>query len=146
MGGELLNIDFGKIVTNALSALVATVFVGAAVIVWNEATSIDKKIEAANGEIQTQQIKLEATQTTVVEEIAGLKQRIKILESQAKSLSKVLAQAERTKGLVVFKSNEPFVLDEFKTQLPPDIYKKLEISRINKEIDIRQQKLIPQKR
>lgn len=42
-----MKIDFGKIVTNALSTLVAAVFVGACVIVWREATTVQDKIDNA---------------------------------------------------------------------------------------------------
>lgn len=134
-----MEIDFGKIATNALSALVATVFVGAAAIVWTEATSIDQKIKKSN-------VKLEATQTTFVEEIAGLKQRVKILESQAKSVNKVLSEADKTKDRVVYQPDKPFVLEEFKKQLPPEQFKVEEKGRINEEIFSVEQRLLPQKR
>ena len=70
-----MTIDYGKIVTNALSALVATVFVGAAAIVWTAATSVDTKIDDAQQEIT-------ASVTTLVEEVAGLKATIAALEKQ----------------------------------------------------------------
>lgn len=138
-----MNVDYGKIVTNALSALVATVFIGAAAIVWKQATSIDQKIEEANGSISVQQVKLEATQTTVVEEIAELRKRIKILESQAMSVTKVLSETDRTKDRVIYERDKPFVLQEFKNQIPPEAFKKEEINRIKEEIDVRQQRMLP---
>ncbi len=138
-----MNIDFGKIVTNALSALVATVFVGAAAIVWTEANSIDKKISKASSEIETQQAKLEATQTTVVEEIVGLKQRFEILESQAKSLNKVLSENDKIKDKIVYLTDKPFVLEEFKAQISPEQFKDEEKARINKEIFSVEQRLLP---
>ena len=137
-----MNIDFGKIVTNALSALVATVFVGAAAIVWTEANSIDKKINRANNDIEIQQVKLEATQTTVVEEIVDLKQRIKILESQARSLHKVLSENDKTEGKVVSLTDKPFVLEEFKVKLSPEQFRRDEKSRINEEIFSVEQRLL----
>ncbi len=46
-----MTIDYGKIVTNTLSALVATVFVGAAVIVWNAARRVHLFIQGSNDNI-----------------------------------------------------------------------------------------------
>ena len=129
-----MSIDFGKIATNALSALVATVFVGAAAIVWNAATTIDHRIESANA-------KLVATQDTVVREIADLKARIKGVESQTNSVTKVLADYDKTKNVVSFDKDKPFVLQEFKHQLPPPDFKNSEVERLNQEIDVRQQRL-----
>ena len=65
-----MNIDYGKIVTNALSTLVAAVFVGAAVIVWNAATSIDDRIQVANEGLIQQQTSIKATQDIIVPELA----------------------------------------------------------------------------
>lgn len=138
-----MNIEFDKIVTNALSALVATVFIGAAAIVWKQATSIDQKIEEAKGSIRGQQVKLEATQTTVVEEIAELRNRIKSLESQAMSVTKVLSETERTKDRVKYEIDKPFILKEFKNPVTPEDLKKEEINRIKGEIDVRQQQMLP---
>ena len=132
-----MNVDFGKIVTNALSALVATIFVGAAAIVWKQATTIDQKIEESK-------VKLVATQTTVVEEIAGLKQRIKVLESQAMSVTKVLSETEKTKEVVKYETDKPFVLPEFENPIPPETFKHKEINRLKEQIDIRQHRIRPE--
>lgn len=131
-----MNIEFGKIVINALSALVATIFVGAAAIVWKQATSIDQKIEESK-------VKLVATQTTVVEEIAELKQRIKVLESQAMSVTKVLSETERTRDVVKYEADKPFVLNEFKDDIPTETFKHKEINRLKEQIDIRQHRIRP---
>ena len=76
-----MTIDYGKIVTNALSALVATIFVGAAAIVWTAATTIDGKIDAAQADIT-------ASVETLVEEVAELKANIKSLEEQGARLAR----------------------------------------------------------
>lgn len=44
-------IDFGKIATNALSTLVAAMFIGAAAIVWNGATTVGDKVLASEKRI-----------------------------------------------------------------------------------------------
>jgi hypothetical protein len=41
-----MSIEWNKIATNAISALVVTVFLGAATIVWKGATSVDSKVQA----------------------------------------------------------------------------------------------------
>ena len=46
-------IDFGKVATNALSMLVGAVFVGAAAIVWNAATTVDDRIEKASAGLES---------------------------------------------------------------------------------------------
>jgi len=40
-----MTIEWNKIATNAISALVVTVFLGAATIVWKGATSVDTKVQ-----------------------------------------------------------------------------------------------------
>jgi uncharacterized protein YlxW (UPF0749 family) len=40
-----MTIDYGKIVTNAISALVCAVFLGAMAIVWRGATTVDEKVQ-----------------------------------------------------------------------------------------------------
>lgn len=52
MANEQKTINWNSIVTNAVSTLVAAVFVGAAVVVWNAATTIDERIDAATGKIE----------------------------------------------------------------------------------------------
>ena len=41
-----MTIEWNKIVTNAISALVVTTFLGAATIVWKGATSVDTKVQS----------------------------------------------------------------------------------------------------
>jgi len=65
MGEEKSAVQWGQIVTNAVSTLVAAVFLGAAWIVWNAATTMDQKIESANKELITSQDDLQATQRTL---------------------------------------------------------------------------------
>jgi len=43
--GDLQVIEWNKIVTNAISALVVAVFLGASTIVWKGATSVDDKVQ-----------------------------------------------------------------------------------------------------
>ncbi len=92
-----MSIDFGKIVTNAVSALVTAVFVGAAVIVWDAATTIDSRIDAANDGLESanrrleeQQSELIATQDTIVEQITENAAQLELL---AKSVARLAPHA-----------------------------------------------------
>lgn len=47
-----MKIDFNKIVTQAITALVIAVFLGAATIVWKGATSVDDKVQNTREDMQ----------------------------------------------------------------------------------------------
>ena len=47
-----MNMEWNKIVTNAISALVVAVFLGAATIVWRGATSVDDKVQTTREDMQ----------------------------------------------------------------------------------------------
>lgn len=47
-----MKIDFNKIVTQAVTALVVAVFLGAATIVWRGATSVDDKVQNTREDLQ----------------------------------------------------------------------------------------------
>jgi hypothetical protein len=126
-----MTIDYGKIVTNALSALVATVFVGAAVIVWNAATTIDEKIEDANSGMK-------ATQESLIPEVVDIKAKVYEIENQLKSINKILAETEPTSHKVTFNPDSPFILDTFKGGATIDELREKETKRIRDDIDVRQ--------
>jgi len=130
-----VNIDYGKIVTNALSALVATVFVGAAVIVWNAATTVDERIEDANASMR-------ATQESLIPEVAEVKAKVYEIENQLKSLNKILAETEPTSGKVTYNSDKPFILAPFKSDTTVEEMRDKESKRIRDDIDVRQMQLI----
>ncbi len=136
-----MNIDMGKIATNAISALVTTVFLGAAFVVWDGVHSIDGTIDDANNAIIDQNISLQATQVTLVTEIADLRNRIKSLENQSLSLTKALSQSSQTRGIIRSDGKSPFILDEFKEAIPNAKLKEDDATRIAKDISSRQKKL-----
>ena len=129
-----MSIDFGKIVTNALSALVATVFVGAAVIVWNAATTIDERIENANAGMK-------ATQESLIPQVVDIKAKVYEIENQLKSLNKILAETEPTSGKVTFNPDSPFILDTFKSGTNIEVMRQNETKKIRDDIDVRQMQL-----
>ncbi|MHC4160463.1 MAG: hypothetical protein ACYSSO_15465 [Planctomycetota bacterium] len=154
-----MDIDYGKIVTNALSALVATVFVGAAVIVWNASTSLDQRIEEANvdikgqqdclqeqqasikeqqGSIQDQQGTIQATQETLIPEVAAIRTKVDDIENQLKSITQILSETEATKTKVSFDPNRPFMLKQYRDTARLDERIEEESNRINRAIDTKQ--------
>jgi hypothetical protein len=133
-----MEIDYGKIVTNALSALVAATFVGAAVIVWNAATSIDTRIEDANSDIMSQQAAITATQKTIIPELAGIRKKMEDVEGQLKSISKILSESTALQGKISYNPTKPFVLDEFREKKDPKEWIQAEQDRLNNEINTKQ--------
>lgn len=140
-----MDIDFGKIVTNALSALVAATFVGAAAIVWNAATSIDQRIDIAKDDLLTQQTALKATQETIVPELAAISRKMALVESQLQSINKILAESDALRGKVSFNPNKPFVLDEFRKDKDTRDWVKEEQDRLSNEINTKQMQIYEQK-
>jgi hypothetical protein len=130
-----MNIDYGKIVTNALSALVATVFVGAAVIVWNAATTIDQRIEEANSGLR-------ATQESLIPEVADVRTKVYEIENQLRSLNKILSESEPTRDKVTFNPEKPFILEPFKGNATMEDLRDKESKRIRDDIDVRQMQLV----
>ena len=139
-----MSVDLGKVFTNAISALVATVFVGAAAIVWNEATSVDARIEEANVEIVRQQTLIKATQDTIVPELTGMKNTIEDLRAEIRSLSQLLADAKALPAETEFQPGQPIILDEFLQNRTPD-WNKVQNARIQEQIDTRQMELYEQR-
>ncbi len=135
-----MSIDFGKIVTNALSALVAAVFVGAAAIVWQAATSVDDRINDANKDIIKQQSALKATQETIVPELTGVKGAIEELRAEIRSLNKLLSDSNALPDKSEYKDGKPVILEEFRKDIGLDWNQK-EINRINDQIDTRQMEI-----
>jgi len=137
---EEKNINWNAIVTNALSALVATVFVGAAVIVWNAATSIDTKVETATASIIETQVDLAAAQKTASGEISKLKAEINKLQEQIAHLNDIPAGAEKAGSPKSAKDDDfdpskAFAIDEkrLEEQKVVDYKKFLEQTQQNKE-------------
>lgn len=140
-----MEIDFGKIVTNALSALVAAVFVGAAAIVWTAANSIDDRIQAANNDIVKQQAALKATQEIIGRNLTDIIADTEVIKRELKSMNKILADLEILKGKVSFDPAKPFILEEFLENKDISAFKKEEMDKISNEIDTRRIQIYEQK-
>ena len=111
MADEQKTINWSSVVTNAVSMLVATVFVGAAVIVWTAATTIDEKINDATANIKATQGDLKAQYVTMTEEIASLHGRIEELRSQLESYDEVW---RNTSASGPAGGDEIYILPEYK--------------------------------
>ena len=135
-----MNIDYGKIVTNALSALVAAVFVGAAAIVWKAATSIDDRIKVAKEDILKQQAALKATLEIFAPELATIKNQINEMDLEIKSIGKLPTDAKAVPDGVTYNAGEPIILKEFEANRQPDWQQK-ELERLKEAIDVRQDQI-----
>jgi peptidoglycan hydrolase CwlO-like protein len=87
-----LRINWGQIVTNAVSLLVGSVFLGAAYVVWDAATTMDDRIERANDGLSMSQDALAGTQQILTAEVTDLKAEVGSLTDQLDKLRGALAQ------------------------------------------------------
>jgi hypothetical protein len=140
-----MQIDLGKILTNALSALVAAVFVGAAAIVWNAATSIDDRIKIANDDIIKQQAALKATQEIIGKRLTEIVTKAEENGKELKSINKILAELEILKGKVSYNPDQPFILDEFRKKVDLNEAKQKELESLSNQIDTRQMQIYEEK-
>jgi len=67
-----MKLDWDRIVSNAVTVLVATVFVGAAVQLWNGVSSIDQRIDE-------NLVELRATQSVLAPKVDNLEKAIQAL-------------------------------------------------------------------
>ena len=76
----MLKIDWSKILTNALSVLVATIVVGAALYVWRGVESVDFRIGENFGKVQKTQKHIEAAVDVLAPQVDVNKNDIKQLK------------------------------------------------------------------
>jgi len=115
-------IDWKGIVNNAVSVLVAAVFVGAAAIVWNKVTTIDNtvsqhtsKLRGTQNFIINTQSELKAGQTALTDNIVGLQGEIEKLNKQIISLQQIIKEIEKSKtSKYSIPDNKPFILPQYK--------------------------------
>lgn len=149
MAEESKAINWNSVVTNAVSTLVAAVFVGAAIIVWDAATTIDTKIEAATnnigktqGKLDMTQQDLQASQKTMADEIASLHVEIKKLSSQLSSHEEILRTRQTTNNMP---KDKPIILPKYEVpEKQLSDFRKKDVERVFKvfeknRFDIQQQ-------
>ena len=79
-------IDWSKVLTNAVSLLVASVFVGAAALVWRGVQGIDGRIEESVSEIRV-------TQQVIAPKVDGLEAKMNELVDQVNKIVKAVPEA-----------------------------------------------------
>jgi len=115
-----IQIDWNKIVTNAVSALVTIVFVGAATVVWTKANGIEDAISEATKGLVVQTEKLDKTiiviQKEMIEDRNSRREEIELLQEKILELQNQLLISEKEKPLKTGSISEDF---NFKI---PDLY------------------------
>jgi len=94
-----MKLDWNKIVSNAVTVLVAAVFMGAAMQLWNGVQTIDSRIDA-------NLVDIKATQSVLAPKVDSIEQRLaEILEH--------LGHGEKIKFNVPSKGSLELIDDEF---------------------------------
>ena len=96
MADQPPGINFRKIVENVISYLVTGVFVGACVIVWRGATTVDERVHATEKSIQVLIDNLSAKLSSY---------EIQLIQ-QSNQLAAVYAELKNTKPTAAVKSDE----------------------------------------
>lgn len=130
-------LNWGQIVTNAVSTLVAAVFIGAAVIVWNAATTMDTKIQSASGRLKSSQIELKGTQDILLREVSDLQAKITVLENRLSDLTQKLATASNNKTKPTLKPGKPAITPKPENNLT-DKLRTDNLDRLKKDLRIYQ--------
>lgn len=132
------SIEWSKIVTNAISLLVASTFMGAAMVVWNAAVkqpdAIAKKVEEAKLELKATQDAQEGAQKALVGELASLATALDSLRLEVANLAHVssnVAVATNVKPSPVL-TNLPMPAATHERWIPE---REKAVARINGEID-----------
>lgn len=90
---ENTGFHWGNVLANALSTFIAATFIGAGIIVWNAASTMDHKINDAKGELNRQQSSISGTQEVLKKELSALKTDMEILQRQIGQIQTQLAEA-----------------------------------------------------
>lgn len=92
-------IQWGSILTNTLSTIVAAIIISAGAVIWKSAATIDSKIDLATADLGKQQKKIEITQDVLSTQIARLTTQVQILEKKLQTARKMRhAAANGTDG------------------------------------------------
>ena len=86
---------WNEVITNVISTVVATLFVGAGIIVWDAASTMDQKINQAKSDLHEQQNSITGTQEILKKELASLKASVEILEDRQKVIQTRLFEANK---------------------------------------------------
>jgi hypothetical protein len=88
-------INFRKIVENALSLLVSSVFIGACVIVWRGATTVDARVNKTENNVQTLISNLSTKLTAYEGQLELQSNQLALVCTELKNLKPLLASSEK---------------------------------------------------
>ncbi|NOQ76790.1 MAG: hypothetical protein GQ475_03150 [Methylococcaceae bacterium] len=131
-------IDWKGIVNNAVSVLVAAVFVGAAAMVWSKAAKIDStinthttRLKVNQGLLINTQSELKASQTALTSNLVDLQGKVELLNRQIIDLQQALKETKQTKATTGSTPNsEPLSFPQY--QVNDDVITKLKIAEEEK--------------
>lgn len=97
-----MKINWEQIVTNTISALITGVFIGACLIVWNGATSVDKKVTDATKTLEETVNYTKKAVEVLQEEIITIKDQNALMVKYIEDLKKLqggrdIKEADKTK-------------------------------------------------
>lgn len=117
-------INFKKIVENVISYLVTSVFIGACVIVWRGATTVDERVGR--------------TETNVKVLIDNLSAKLSAYEAQMKSqsnqLEAVYSELKAIKPLVGVPPSKPVILPMAEPLVSPEEWQRMRQQSIQQEL------------
>ena len=110
-------IDWSKIVTNAVSAIVVAVLIGAGTIIWVGVTTIDDKINAATSSLETQATYLNEVVNVIQAEMVKDREQQKELADVQQDIIKLiekLSENHASDG----RPREPIPMEHVKSRKP----------------------------
>ena len=99
-------IDFGRIITNVVSAVVVIIVAGACSIVWREATTVDDRLQASEREIK---VTIDVVGTTIEDLAQKFEEINKKQREQSEIMSLIIKQSknpEITRSFLARKETE----------------------------------------
>ena len=139
-----ITIDWSSVVTNAISTLVAAVFVGAAVFMWNSAAEQDKRIQSAVADAESKltvtDVKQEEVQKALTEQIGALRSAIDVQRAEITRLASLLTNRTDSSAVTAVLSPAKITWDEY-------LYRgQTNANNLNKQIQEKvQQRSIPRR-
>jgi len=117
-------INFKKIIENALSMVVTSVFIGACVIVWKGATTVDQRVKTTEDNMRVL--------------IDNLSAKLSAYEAQMKSqsnqLEAVYTELKTIRPLVGAAPSKPVILPQAEPQVSPETWQRMRQQTIQQEL------------
>ena len=127
-----MNIEWNAIVTNAISALVVAVFLGAATIVWIGATSVDDKVQNTRSDM-THLI------DTLSDKLGGYEVQLTSLSNQLMVVlynqSNIVVASKQVQTSVTGLLSKPLVIPNEKASLVPVVNQEIQQKAYSQELN-----------